>query len=504
MFAQEDRTAVNATKHVPNKESYSNNLDHHIQTILLTNARNHFELGNYQEAFENYQTAAKADYAEAQYELGYFYQFGLVVDEDQEAAQNWYERAAESGYAYAILRLAKHFSDDEKPEYWWDRLNSNQTADGFYIKGYLADRPGSDLPNTPDEYYRLAEEKGHPRAGIERANYLDKSNNIDRLLKLAETGHVGARLVLADHYIISGDIEKGISYYQNLVDQGNDKALHDLALYHLEDGDKLAGKKLIESAASKGFEWAVDEMARIYLGQYFEFGDDDPLKTDLEKASVWALKAAETGNYYLLGELAQQYKHLGEMEAAEKYYSMAVNERSLGWKAFSFGDDFSRQGDFQLALKFYKLELEAGDIDAYGGLGDLYIGEQGKMQNYPEAEKWYLEGARRGDPGAMFALANLYTMEDFVKQDFVAAEKWLQLYGKFNFPSSSVCPGEKAPGAWLFKKIADNTTSEQYQQAKESVNPWINANPAARHTLAAKKIEDAKLHRLFERFLTLC
>ncbi len=59
-----------------------------------------------EEAAMFYWAAAEKGHAQAQYELGHMYQFGLGVEKNFFVSARWYRRAAKQGHGEAIRRLA--------------------------------------------------------------------------------------------------------------------------------------------------------------------------------------------------------------------------------------------------------------------------------------------------------------------------------------------------------------------------------------------------------------
>ncbi|MGP5494960.1 tetratricopeptide repeat protein [Psychrobacter celer] len=65
----------------------------------------YIDKGEYEQAYSYVVKAANLGYAEAQYNLGYYYDSGTYVDQDNKKAKYWYEKAAEKGYASAQKNL---------------------------------------------------------------------------------------------------------------------------------------------------------------------------------------------------------------------------------------------------------------------------------------------------------------------------------------------------------------------------------------------------------------
>lgn len=65
----------------------------------------YIEQENYEEAYKYVVKAADLGHPQAEYNLGYFYENGLVVEQDKEKAKYWYEKAAAQGWANAQNNL---------------------------------------------------------------------------------------------------------------------------------------------------------------------------------------------------------------------------------------------------------------------------------------------------------------------------------------------------------------------------------------------------------------
>ena len=62
---------------------------------------------NFKEAVKLYSKAAAMGHAEAEYQMGFFYDCGIGIQSDKVEAPKWYSKAAEQGYADAIEELKK-------------------------------------------------------------------------------------------------------------------------------------------------------------------------------------------------------------------------------------------------------------------------------------------------------------------------------------------------------------------------------------------------------------
>ena len=68
-----------------------------------------------EKAVEWWQKAAEQGFASAQYKLGYMYYHGYGIEESYEKAVEWYQKAAEQGYEPAIKELNRL----DRLNRWW-------------------------------------------------------------------------------------------------------------------------------------------------------------------------------------------------------------------------------------------------------------------------------------------------------------------------------------------------------------------------------------------------
>jgi TPR repeat protein len=77
---------------------------------LLREAESLYSSGSYDEAFPKYKVLADQGHTESQVLVGWFYQHGLGVQQSEEEAMKWFQRAANGGSAEAEFYMAKIFS----------------------------------------------------------------------------------------------------------------------------------------------------------------------------------------------------------------------------------------------------------------------------------------------------------------------------------------------------------------------------------------------------------
>lgn len=104
---------------------------------------------------------------------------------------------------------------------------------------------------------------------------------------------------------------------------------------------------------------------------------------------------------------------------------------------FDSGLAAAERGDYETALKVWRVLAKKGDSEAQYYLGSMYDRGLGIQQNYAEAAKWYLRAAQRGDADAKNNLGALYINGNGVPQDYVQALMWFLLAATEGSPSAA-------------------------------------------------------------------
>ena len=86
-----------------------------------------------------------------------------------------------------------------------------------------------------------------------------------------------------------------------------------------------------------------------------------------------------------------------------------------------------KQAPVEVAVKWYRIAAEQGNVDAQINMGNAYSRGQGVEQDDAKAMAWYLKAAEQGAPRAQWFLGNRYRSGQSVEQDLGKALEW---YGK--------------------------------------------------------------------------
>ena len=97
------------------------------------------------------------------------------------------------------------------------------------------------------------------------------------------------------------------------------------------------------------------------------------------------------------------------------------------------------RGDYETALREFKVLAEQKDSRGQYGLGLMYDLGTGVSIDFEEAVKWYRLSAEQGNADAQNNLATMYEEGEGIKRDSNEAAKWYQLSaqkGNFDAPNN--------------------------------------------------------------------
>jgi anti-anti-sigma regulatory factor len=202
----------------------------------------------------DYQAAAEAGDASAQFALGKCYEEGRGVEQDFHQAHVWYERAGELGHAAAQHMLGTCYAygmdigqDYAKAISWFQKAAEQGHPNSQYMLGvsYSHGLAGMQDHALAVQWYQRAAEAGDLEAQVNLAEaYLegrgiaaDAERALHWLRSAAERGHADAQANLAWFYangqVVDRDTEQAIRWYRLASDQGHQSAQR--ALEELDD-----------------------------------------------------------------------------------------------------------------------------------------------------------------------------------------------------------------------------------------------------------------------------
>ena len=161
-----------------------------------------------------YGNAAIQGVAEAQYALGYNYQYGEGVTKDYKQAVDWYRKAANQGYDYAENNLGYMYhmgygvtKDYKQAEYWYKKASDQGNIFAQNNLGEVYDTGGEGVVQDFEKalyWFRKAANQGNS----------DAQNNLGNMYENAKG--------------VGQDYKQALSWYRKATDQKNEEAKKNL------------------------------------------------------------------------------------------------------------------------------------------------------------------------------------------------------------------------------------------------------------------------------------
>ena len=89
-------------------------MSYSLKQLKLETAFAQIQKGNYQAAFPTIRQFAENGDVDCQYQLGFMYQTGAGLKQDNDLAAKWYTKAAEQGDVDCQVILAEWYDDNEQ------------------------------------------------------------------------------------------------------------------------------------------------------------------------------------------------------------------------------------------------------------------------------------------------------------------------------------------------------------------------------------------------------
>ena len=399
---------------------------------LLANAGNHgaqnnlavmYENGqgvpqDYRAAEEWYRKAADQGYAPAQLGLGSLYEGGRGMPQAYGTAAVWYQKAADQGLGNAQYALGLLYEDghgvvqDNAQAYMWFTLAAKSAHDADIRDAAASEKAvvakAMTVPQvTAAEAIAVAWTAAHaaPTPGPVQtqkpipvtAPPLDGPGLVDLTFK-AQLGFASAQTELGEAYLG----ERG----------------HNVAT------DYAAARAWLLKAADQGFDGAETDLGRMY-----QYGYGVPVDNGM--AAAWFRKAADQGWGYAQFKLGELYdKGLGVAgDAVQAYRWYGLSAQST--RGQLFGDDDVKARDAvaagmtsaqvaqaQALISAWTPAAETPEQQATRGF-DIYTRNQ-----YGDALSILAPLAKSGNALAQFAMGSIYDFGDGVTADPAAAAAW--------------------------------------------------------------------------------
>jgi TPR repeat protein len=382
-----------------------------------------------------YKRAAAQNEPDAMVALGDLYDAGVCVDRDAVYAREMYRRAADLGFAPAMMRVAAPLETPERSEalQWYRRA-----ADAGY--GPAMTRLG-DLLNDP-AWFRKAVAAGHPPAFSKLAASGPLEQAVELWSRGAELGDAASMTALGIHFEKS-EPGRAMDFFRQGARAGDGHAMERFAYHSERTGQHGDAVEWWVKAAEAGNSAALTRVARLHeegsalardpdkaLRLYKQAADAGhiPAMTRLAiltKNDAMLRSAADLGDadaMFALGNLegaaagghTEALARLGRTEEAARLGHPA-SLRKLGRvrEAALVGDPEAMRlyghtiSDPAQGIAWIRRSAEAGDVVAMRELGVAYASGAGLPVDEAQSQRWLRAAADKGDAEALYRVGEV-------------------------------------------------------------------------------------------------
>lgn len=434
---------------------------------------------NYMSVVNQLYSRAILGDANAQFEIGQLFQYGIGLTQDNASAIIFYENAAEQQHLGAEYNLGLLYLKNAKD------ANEFQTA-----LNWLTD---SAFKGNKQAQFVLASLLRDGKKGAEGQEFIKPDpKQAMSMLYLSAANHYGpAEYELAEYLVrennneLSVDVKKQKialvrKLYEGAANSGVAQALLPLAFYNAIDSNKDKQErafKVAEAQADLG-----DENAALLLGLLYDRGIGT--SADPAKAIYWYEKAGSTpisqfilGTYLTEGKGIAQDKEQGldllnksanaQFSYAEFNLAVLIKESNQDFlpaliKSYELGNNnagivladyyLSENSDTEKmnqAKTIYEGLAQKGDQYAQLKLAYMLENGLGMAADAVAAQKWYTASAEQGNSDAQYLLAQLYQLGEVGAPDYALAKQWYKQSAK-QLSKASVALG------FIYETVDDN------------------------------------------------
>jgi enhanced entry protein EnhC len=394
--------------------------------------------------------------AQAQFEIGQMFQYGIGVAQNDESAIVFYQNAVQQQHLGAEYNLGiLYLVHAQKKEDYQHALNDLTDAafKGNKKSQYVLSRILEQGINGPEGVVYI---KAEPEQAIS-------------MLYLAAAGGYGpAEYDLANHLARQNDNNLNIDakkykialirqLYEHAANRGISNALLPLAFYNAMDSDPKRQAKAFQVAKEQAD--SGEEKAALLLGLLYDRGIG--VKADSDQAIKWYQKSGQNaisqfilGTYTAEGRGVEQNKDKGMAQLKHSVtdqfsyadFNMAVLLRQSGAEflpylihAYELGNshagivladyyvaDTREQEKMDRARQIYEGLAQKGDRDAQLKLAYMEEKGLGSQPDLAAAYRWYSASAEQGNPIAEYLLGQFYQLGENGEPDYSLAKQWYQ------------------------------------------------------------------------------
>jgi len=367
---------------------------------------NHDPKGSCAKMYEPLLRLANSGNAYAQYLIGTFYDFGVVVKKNYQKAFDWSLKSAKNGYNPAQFIMARMYwngvGTTKNPKEFgkWIKIaanNGDRSAEellgSFYLKG--------------SKLYHITKDRNKGLA----------------LLKTAATSYALAYRHLGSFYMGS-DNEQAIEYFKQAADLNDDYSTYWLAVIYCREKKYQAAYRWFNKIPAhspykaNAFSW----MGALYL-------EGNGVKKNTAKARQYFKKGADLNDGEAQYMLASLYYREKKYQAAYHWFNKIPDHShykagSFYWIGLMYWSGDGVEKNTVKAIQYLKKSAIRGSLLAMLGLGKVFTLGKDVPKNYDQAVVWLNMAAMHHAAQGLLLLALVYLERHEYKNDILYAYAW--------------------------------------------------------------------------------
>ena len=364
---------------------------------LLSQAQEHYNGSNYEEAVKLFYQAAKLGDCDAKYRVGEMYRNGKGVEENCSEAIRYFKMAEELNQGPACYELAEMYEKGEGVPI------DEELAIKYYTKSIDLGCPLI----TKEKLEKLKQSFSNQIEGEKLFNQgseiltQDANEAIKLYLQAGDLGHAKSLFSLGEiHYKGDSGIEKNykkaFEFFKRAAELGHPNAYLMLVEFYFEGhGMRKDFKKALENY-SKAKELGIKDKTDL----------EEKIKLNIENQKKGAVLLSQAEDYDMAQngketnykKALELYMQAGNLGVADGFYYAACIHR--------FGNGVEK--NWQEALKLYLKSGEMGNESGYFAVGHMYYEGECGQKNYGEALKYFFMAVEMRDIDSFEYIAKIY------------------------------------------------------------------------------------------------
>lgn len=393
---------------------------------------------------ENLRRAADLGHGGAMCYLGDYHRIGQFLPRDSVKAFEYYRMADDAGSEVGTYYVGRSFLEgcgvqvDTAAAIPYLRRAANEgVGKAAYLMGsFFMQGKGGLTPDADSAfiYYYRGHENGYSEASYQVALRLLQEEYFQDAFNTAVVaaqrgsvdGVVLTALMLQEGLGTEADPVEAYRLFEVAAQKGDDsRGYYQMGIARLQGNgckeDEILGKMYLDTAAAMGNTQAMYILGICYLQGY-------GCEPDSALYIKWFSQAAEAGNVRAQNMMGDIYEDAEDYENAVRYYQMAVDagdNDGLCNMGYCYEKGQGVVLSFKKAVQFYEQAVNQGSVRGCKLLANCYLEGTGVEKDANKALELYMMAANAGDEQAMYLIGSLYEEGDEgIKKDLKEAKKW--------------------------------------------------------------------------------